>query len=122
MKISFDLDDTLIPSGKATFTTEKQSIIHRILGIETLRKETVVLWKSLQESGHKVGIYTTSYRSKSKIKLFLYSYGISPDFIINEHQNRKELNHLQLSCSKYPPAFEIDLHIDDAERSRNRSQ
>ena len=34
--------------------------------------------------------------------------------MINETINRKQLQVKNISCSKYPPAFEIDLHIDDS--------
>ncbi|MEO1049889.1 MAG: hypothetical protein AAFX87_04670 [Bacteroidota bacterium] len=52
MVISFDLDDTLIPSGANPFLTEKQSLIHRIMGVERLRKGSPSLIKYLQNKGH----------------------------------------------------------------------
>ena len=44
----------------------------------------------------------------------MLTYGITPDFIITEKENRQELARRQINCSKYPPAFNIDLHIDDS--------
>jgi len=64
--ISFDLDDTLIP-GTKRFDTERQSLVHKILGLETLRIGTVELIIALQAKGHKIYIYTTSFRSPIKM-------------------------------------------------------
>ena len=114
MIISFDLDDTLIPPSEADFPTEKRNILQRILGVERIRYGASDLFRHLKEQGHKVGIYTTSYRPKLKLRIHLLTYGISPDFIITEKENRIELTRRQISCSKYPPAFNIDLHIDDS--------
>ena len=114
MKISFDLDDTLIPSQPSDFPTLPQSWYQKLFKIEMLRKDSVELFKILQDAGHRVGIYTTSFRSKSKIKRHMQSYGIRPDFIINEDLNRKTLSQINIHASKYPPAFSIDVHIDDS--------
>ncbi|MEM1136562.1 MAG: HAD family hydrolase [Bacteroidota bacterium] len=115
MKISFDLDDTIIPSTKEDFPTEKRSLLQRILGIELLREGTGEVIRKLQASGNTVGIYTTSYRSTTKIRFQFWTYGISVDFVINETLNRKTLSKTNVHTSKYPPAFHIDLHIDDSE-------
>lgn len=114
MKISFDLDDTLIPSNPSDFHVIQQNIFQKILSVEQLREGSLELIHALQSKGHHVGIYTTSYRSKLKIRFQLLTYGIKVAFVINEKINRKELNRRNLSASKYPPAFNIDLHIDDS--------
>lgn len=67
----------------------------------------------LQNQGHKIHIYTTSFRSKTKIRLTFKYYGIKVNRIINEKENRKVLKSININSSKYPPAFNIDLHIDD---------
>jgi len=113
MIISFDLDDTLIPANETDFPTEQRNLFQKILGVERIRNRASELFRHLKEQGHKVGIYTTSYRPKLKLRLHLLTYGISPDFIITEKENRQELSRRQINCSKYPPAFNIDLHIDD---------
>jgi len=113
MTISFDLDDTLIP-GIKRFATERQSLSHKILGLETLRIGTVDLIKSLQKDGHKVYIYTTSFRSKNKIWWTFYLSGIRPDKIINQQVHDKILREKAKNYSKYPPIFNIDVHIDDS--------
>lgn len=114
MKISFDLDDTLIPSQKRDFPTIELNFIQSLVKIEPLREGTKELIRELQDSGHTVGIYTTSYRSISKIRFQLFTYGIKVDFVINQKINRKQLIKNHIISSKYPPAFGIDLHIDDS--------
>ncbi len=114
MKISFDLDDTLIPGNKFLFSTENRNLIQKILKIEKIRKGSKRVFKDLKKQGHEIGIYTTSFRPKFKILFQLLTYGIRPDFIINENENRIELKRKNINSSKYPPAFEIDIHIDDS--------
>ncbi|MDW3191184.1 MAG: HAD family hydrolase [Cytophagales bacterium] len=114
MKISFDLDDTLIPSEGANFPTMKRNLWLLLLKVEPIRGGSVRLIKQLKSEGHEVGIYTTSYRSRFQIWLQFLMYGLSISFIINENLNRQTLSNLQNSASKYPPAFEIDLHVDDS--------
>lgn len=112
MNISFDLDSTLIPNGKE-FETEKRSGIAKLFGIEEMRKGTRELISGLQSEGHKTHIYTTSFRTKGKIRLTLKYYGIKANRIVNEKENRRVLKSRNINSSKYPPAFDFDLHIDD---------
>ena len=114
MRISFDLDNTLIPLNIEEFPSVKRSFLQRVVNVELIRDGAKELFNELQLSGHNVGIYTTSLRSKYWIRFQLFSYGIRPDFIINEQSNQKELKNRNINCSKYPPAFDIDLHIDDS--------
>ena len=114
MRISFDLDDTLIPENPNDFSAEKRNLAQKLFLIEKIRKGAKFIFRDLRRKGHKVGIYTTSYRSRLKIKIQFLSYGISTDFIINETQNRNELKKRNINSSKYPPAFGIDIHIDDS--------
>ena len=112
MNISFDLDSTLIPNG-TEFETESRSGIAKLFGIEEIRKGTSELILNLQNKGHKINIYTTSFRSKRKIRRTLKYYGIKVNRIVNEKENRKILNSRNINSSKFPPAFDFDLHIDD---------
>ncbi|CAL2077885.1 HAD family hydrolase [Tenacibaculum sp. 190524A02b] len=112
MDISFDLDSTLIPNGKE-FEVENRGRIAKLLGIEELRKGAPELIADLQKKGYKVHIYTTSFRSKIKIRLTLKYYGIKVKRIVNQTENRKVLKSQNIKASKYPPAFGFDLHIDD---------
>lgn len=113
MNISFDLDSTLIPCGNQ-FETEKRSRIARLFGIEKIRKGTRELIIDLQNQGHKINIYTTSYRSKRRIRLTLLYYGISVIKIVNQSENQRILKSKNIDSSKYPKAFGFDLHIDDS--------
>ena len=113
MTISFDLDDTLIPTT-TRFKTESRTIFQKRLGIEEIRAGTITLIKDCQAKGHKIYIYTTSLRAVNKIWLTFYTYGIRIDKIINQRVHEETMSRLSLNASKYPPAFNIDIHIDDS--------
>lgn len=113
MTISFDLDDTLIPGAKV-FETEPQNFIQRITGTEKIRKGTIGLFKALRARGHRIYIYTTSFRPSLKAKWTFLTYGIPVDRVINQQCHEKELRQTKTQCSKYPPAFGIDIHVDDS--------
>ena len=113
MNISFDLDSTLIPNGKE-FETENKSWKAKLFKVEELRKGTKELFLKLREDGHKTNIYTTSFRSKNKIRFTFWCYNIKIDRIVNQFENQKKLKSLHINASKYPKAFEFDLHIDDS--------
>ncbi|SFD89209.1 hypothetical protein [Flavobacterium phragmitis] len=112
MIISFDLDDTLIANNK--FDLEKVNVFQKLLKIERIRKGTLLLFKELRRRKHKIYIYTTSHRSISRIKWIFYTYGISVDYIINQQKHHKNISNRNFSCSKFPPMFNIDVHIDDS--------
>ncbi|MBC3541663.1 HAD family hydrolase [Rufibacter sediminis] len=113
MILSFDLDDTLIP-GRNRFPTEKQNLFQKALGLEKVRRGTVQLMKRLKAEGHQVYVYTTSFRSASYIRCLFLSYGIWLDGIINQKRHDRTCKAEGRKCSKYPPAFGIDLHVDDS--------
>ena len=113
MKISFDLDGTLIPMGTNQFPTEKQGVFHNLMQVELMRQGTKAAFDQLKSQGHEVGIYTTSFRSKGHIRYWLRAYGLKADFIINEQVALPKLQRLNVTASKYPPAFDIDFHFDD---------
>src|SRR5215217_7265416 len=89
MTLSFDLDDTLIP-GMKRFETEPQRFFLSIYKPENIRSGTINLMKRLKSQGHKVYIYTTSYRPVSRIWWTFFFYGIRLDKVINQrvHENR----------------------------------
>lgn len=121
MRISFDIDDTLIclHSGALHEPNRVPWLIRRWLD-EPLRLGSVRLIKRLVECGCRVGIYTTSLRSPGYIRAWLGFYGIRPAFVVNDriHQSAVERHRLTERPSKYPPAFQIDLHVDDSEGVR----
>jgi hypothetical protein len=122
MRVSFDIDDTLVlhslnaaPSEGGRFP----GFICRWLG-EPLRLGTFALMRQLREQGCSIWIYTSSGRTEFYIRLWLFLYGISVDGIVNDRRHRRELllqNYPRLP-SKYPPAFKIDLHVDDSDGVR----
>lgn len=114
MIISFDIDNTLIPYSNE-FEVEQISLLEKLIGAEPLRKGTRDLFKNLEEKGHEVWIYTTSYRSIFNLRKTFQSYGLKPSKYINETINRKFLNAKNCSASKNPKLFGIDLHIDDSQ-------
>lgn len=112
MKISFDLDDTIVANNNFAF--ERQTLLQRILGIERIRFGTIELFKKLRTRGHSIYIYTTSFRSESRISFMFRSYGIPVDVVINQQLHDRKFKGVTMSMSKYPPAFGIDLHVDDS--------
>lgn len=113
MIISFDIDNTLIPySGE--FPLEPGNILTYLLGVERIRQGTVDLFKILQGQGHKIQIYTTSFRSQFYLWKTFAAYGLFVDRIINGRINQSVLKQHKCSASKNPLLFNIDLHIDDA--------
>lgn len=113
MKISFDLDDTIIP-GVKSFQTEPQTLFQRLLDMERIRKGTIELFKELKKQDHTVGIYTTSFSPYIRIKLLFLLSGFNLDFIINQKRHLGQVATSNVQSSKYPPAFDIDLHVDDS--------
>jgi FMN phosphatase YigB (HAD superfamily) len=113
MIISFDLDDTLIP-GTKQFETEKRNIFQQVTSQEKIRSGTIILFKELRARGHSIHIYTTSLRSIAYIKFIFYSYGIHVDEIINQQRHNSTLREKQTMASKFPPAFDIDIHVEDS--------
>lgn len=122
IRISFDIDDTLAcqlhhcdvePSRLPAF-------VHRWLG-EPLRLGTRSLTRELRRQGCSVWVYTSSGRTPSYIRRWLLLYGIHVDGVVNSvvHNRALTANGLSNSPSKFPPAFDIDLHVDDSEGVRS---
>jgi hypothetical protein len=121
MKISFDLDDLLIP-GTKKFDTEKQGVFQKIFKTEKLRLGTTTLFKDLKSQGHQICIYTSSLRTPYRIWLTFFLHRLTLDRIFNKTMHDKKIKNIGLSCSKYPPMFDIDLHIDDSDGVKIESQ
>lgn len=118
MRISFDVDDTLVLHGSDAQPEAGRfpAFIHRWFG-EPLRRGTCSLVSELRRRGCSVWIYTTSGRKPFGIRLWLFMHGIRVDGIVNDERHRKEVRGRRFTRlpSKYPPAFNIDLHVDDSE-------
>jgi hypothetical protein len=121
MKISFDLDDTLI-AGAIPFDEESQNIIQKCLRMEKLRKGTLGLFQDLRAQGHEVCIYTTSLRSTFIIRLTFWLHGIYLRDIYNKTIHDRHIRGMSIHSSKYPPLFGIALHVDDSEGLRKEGE
>ncbi|HVX61642.1 MAG TPA: hypothetical protein VHC19_13600 [Pirellulales bacterium] len=121
MRISFDIDDTLV-CRSAEIPVEPgrfPALACRWFG-EPLRLGTRSLVRELRNRNCSVWIYTTSGRTPFRIRLWLSLYGIRVDGVVNSERHCRELTGRSFSRlpSKYPPAFGIDLHVDDSEGVR----
>ncbi|MDE6672370.1 MAG: HAD family hydrolase [Ruminococcus sp.] len=115
MIISFDLDETLfINPEKVPAEDGLKFPLDRIYR-DRLRKGTPELLQWINNSGIKLWIYTTSYRSKRYIKNIFRHYGVKIDNIINgkHHAEEVQKNNTEILPSKYPSKYHIDLHVDD---------
>src|SRR5438067_846899 len=84
MRISFDLDDTLICYGPAV-PCEPRPAWHRRLftSREPLRLGAKSLMLELEQRGWELWIYTTSYREPRSVRRWLRSHGIRVRDVIN---------------------------------------
>ncbi len=119
MRIAFDLDDTLLPSDHS-FPTEPRpkGLMGSLFAKEELREGAVELLQSLTRAGHEVWIYTTSYRSRWATTMLFRAHGIEIAGVVNRPLHVRRLASLPeelKTCTKYPPAFEIDLLVDNSE-------
>ena len=87
---------------------------------EPLRRGTTSLFRELRRLECRVWIYTSSSRSSSYIRRWLLLHGIRVDGVVNSerHGKARRPSHLDRLPSKFPPAFGIDLHVDDSEGVR----
>lgn len=86
----------------------------KLFGFEPIRKGTRPLIQNLQQQGHEIHIYMTSYRTQRRIRWTLRYYGIQVSRIVNQKENSIRLKKLNVYASKYPRAFDFDVHIDDS--------
>jgi hypothetical protein len=118
MRIAFDLDDTLIPSTADLFPVERpRGVFGRFLASEWLRRGAPDLMHALKGHRCDVWVYTTSSRSQRYITGLFRWYGVRLGGAINQEIHWEWLKQQDPGrrCSKYPPAFGIDLLIDDSE-------
>lgn len=115
MKISFDLDDTLILTEKDAVYEEPVRRIRALFYKEKLRQGIISLCKELKSLGFDICVYTTSERSVGYIKRLFGLYGIRLSSVINQkvHKEFVQGTRKEVMPSKVPSKFGIDLHIDD---------
>ncbi len=121
IRVSFDIDDTLacLPHHSPAEDSRLPDFIHRWLG-EPLRSGTRSLIRDLRRQGCSIWIYTSSGRTPSYIRRWLMLYGIRVDGVVNSdrHHHVVTARGFEKMPSKFPPAFDIDLHVDDSEGVR----
>jgi hypothetical protein len=111
LRISFDLDDTLV-CGPHVSTERFHFGWGRLWYKERLRAGTLSLMQELLMRQCEIWVYTTSYRSPRYVSNWFQCYGISVCDVVNQARHDKVVG--RLGPSKYPPAFGIDLHVDDS--------
>jgi hypothetical protein len=112
MRISFDIDDTLVCDSSVP-VEQFVPRWRRWWYPERLRRGTRDLLRQLLDRRHQVWIYTTSYRSTRYLRGWFGSIGIPISGVVNQHHHERVVG--RQGPSKYPPAFGIDLHVDDSE-------
>jgi len=121
MRISFDLDDTLICFQTGVPQERRLPWYLRWLTRdEPLRLGTVDLMRELRRRGWEVWIYTTSNRRPAAVRRWLRFHGIRIDGFINQDNHNAYLRRSRPDRppSKNPAAFGIDLHVDDSDGVR----
>jgi hypothetical protein len=125
MRLSFDLDDTLIcyqknvPCERARIPFFLKPWIN-----EPLRLGTRELIAELKQRGWDVCICTSSYRSPWLVRLWFACYGISIGRVITQDTYEAHLRRYPAARfpSKNPRLFGIDLHIDDSDGVRREGE
>ncbi len=121
IRVSFDVDDTLacLPHHSAAEHSRLPAVVHRWLG-EPLRTGTRTLTRELRRQGCSIWVYTSSGRTPSYIRRWLLLYGVHVDGVVNSvrHSQALSVHGFSNAPSKFPPAFGIDLHVDDSEGVR----
>ena len=115
MRISFDLDDVLFVSPETYETEPAPRFPYNRLFPDRLRKGAPELIRALQERGHEVWIYTSSYRTEVYLKALFRAYGVRFDGIINAQRHNSEVqrDRKERLPQKLPNFYRISLHIDD---------
>lgn len=118
MRISFDLDDTLICYQPETPSEPLPPWYRRFFAPkEPLRKGSRLLIQRLGEMGWDIWVYTTSNRHPPAVRRWLWSYGIKVSGVINQQIHSHYLHNKKSSFlrpSKNPRVFGIDLHVDNS--------
>jgi hypothetical protein len=112
MRVSFDVDDTLV-CGHQVPAERLVPWRGRWLYPESLRQGTRSLMGELLRRVCELWIYTTSYRPSRYLRGWFRSFGIPIRDVVNQDRHEQVVG--LRGPSKYPPAFGIDLHVDDSE-------
>lgn len=112
MRISFDIDDTLVCDPSVP---TEQVVPHwrRWWYRERLRRGTRELMRALLQRRCQIWVYTTSFRSDAYLRGWFKSFGVPLRGVVNQSRHDQVVG--RQGPSKFPPAFGIDLHVDDSE-------
>lgn len=114
MRIAFDLDGTLVPACGGTETIGFAPL--RVFFRERLRAGALPLLRRLAADGHDLWIYTTSLRSAFYVHAWFRLMGVRLGGVVNQVRHDAALADAAPEfrlLSKFPPAFGIDLLVDD---------
>lgn len=117
MRVAFDLDDTLIPVGRRFRTEPPSSALLAWAAPERLRCGAGRLLRELRAEGHEIWVYTTSLRPAWMIRLLFGAYGVALGGVVNQAIHLAWEGRQSAAApmpSKYPPAFGIDVLVDDS--------
>lgn len=121
MRISFDLDDTLI-CRDADVPREPALpwLVRQVVGHEPLRSGAVALLQQLRRDGWELWVYTASQRPRWQVRQWLRWHGVVVADVVNDQTHRARCHPRATGevPSKNPAAFGIDLHIDNSEGVR----
>jgi len=118
MRISFDLDDTLVCYQPGVPQEPRLPWYLRwLVADEPLRRGTMNLICELRRRGWEVWIYTTSHRRESAVRRWLRLHGLPIDGFVNQdvHDSHLRRSPQDRPPSKNPAFFGIDLHVDDSD-------
>ena len=125
MKISLDLDDTLLVKSDSLFIEENTTPLIRGFIEEYFRQGTRKLFAYLSKRNFDVGVYSNSYRGKSALEAWFVENDFHINFVINQqiHDAKcdTQKNRYQLP-DKCPHLFDIDIHIDDLEEIKRGAE
>jgi hypothetical protein len=115
MKVSFDLDDTLILSHGSRLCEPPPRFPFSLFYRERLRKGTAALCHELSALGCEICVYTTSERPTGYIRRLFRLHGIRLGIVVNRqiHEALVQGNRKEIMPSKVPSRFGIALHVDD---------
>jgi hypothetical protein len=113
MRISFDLDDTLICyQPGALYEPNRVPRLVRWWVREPLRLGAVELLRGLAADEHELWVYTTSYRDPFAVRWWLRFHGVRVRYVVNQYRHDRTIG--RGGPSKDPGRFGIDLHVDDS--------
>lgn len=121
MRLSFDLDDTLICYQPGVLQEPRlRWPLSWLVHDEPLRAGARELARLLRQRGWELWVYTTSYRDPLSVRLWLRMHGIIVSRVINQDVHDRHLRRSERDRppSKNPAAFGIHLHIDDSDGVR----